>query len=456
VSASARQTTERVDLQRLFVAFVLFLLSARLLLLIDRYSVNVLFWDQWDFMQPLMTDAGLWELFRSQHGPHRQGIAFLLTAGLAWLSDWNTRVDAVAIGLIVCSAAALALWLQQRLRGRLTWSDAAIPLIVLTPAQYGIFIHTPNASHGAAPLLLLVAWCLALTIEEQKRRYAALLLLEFMLVSTGFGMFAGVLTPLYFAAEVLRIRRAPHTPGARAAAAGLALSLLCAGLFFVGYAFDPASPGFRPEDSLSTQLPRFVALMFANVLGLKGVSGWPVFAGSLFAIVAVAIAGRRAIHVGSRHTARGERVQSEVICALILFSLLFCATAAFGRVSLGLPGAQSTRYVPLVVPAFIGVQLHLAAWCDGLARWRGLAVRAAVVAGLIAATFPMRSSEYDFMQSLAARKARWVETYLETHDMTAADRSARLRIYPWPEAQNEIKAKLDWLEARHLNLFSDD
>ena len=80
----------------LFVVAAFGLLAFRLWTLIDHHSVNVLFWDQWDFYEALFENQGAWDLFRFQHGPHRQGIGFWLTGLVAHLTSWDTRADAFA------------------------------------------------------------------------------------------------------------------------------------------------------------------------------------------------------------------------------------------------------------------------------------------------------------------------------------------------------------------------
>jgi hypothetical protein len=58
-----------------FLVLVTYVLSgARLFLLISRYSVNILAWDQWDIDDAtLFQHHSLWEMFCWQNGPHRQG-----------------------------------------------------------------------------------------------------------------------------------------------------------------------------------------------------------------------------------------------------------------------------------------------------------------------------------------------------------------------------------------------
>ena len=106
---------------------------------IDSYSVNILFWDQWDFYNALFDKKNMWELFHMQFGPHRMGVGFIFTKAIASFSGWNTRAEDFAIGGVVCLAMVVALVLRTKLGPRLCWTDIAIPLIFLTPIQYRIY-----------------------------------------------------------------------------------------------------------------------------------------------------------------------------------------------------------------------------------------------------------------------------------------------------------------------------
>jgi hypothetical protein len=424
-------------------------LAGRLYLLIDRFAVNLLFWDQWDLFDAFFEGASAWELFRFQHGPHRQGIAFPLTRALMDATAWSTRAEAFMIGALVALAALLALLLRRRLFGAWTPMDLAIPLLLLTPAQYGIFLHIPNASHGAAPLLLLVALGCACTLARRTPRCAALVALGFLLLHTGFGLIAGALVPLLLLSECVDAWR---EEGARALswpAIGLALSLASLGVFFVGYTFDPAVDDFAFPSPEASLYPKLVALMLANVLGVKGTGLEPTLVGSALLAALVFVA---ALHASRLFTRGGEaRRQSMAIALLTAFGLLFCAGTAVGRVSQGLHAAQSTRYVPLVVPALLGLYLHLQTIRP--LRFRVLASALAAVA-MAAATLPMRADEARFAQILARDKQRWVATYLETGSVRIADERARRRIYPHPPERTHLEEKLATLRQRRLSFFA--
>jgi hypothetical protein len=364
-------------------------------------------------------------------------------------SAWNTRAEAFMIGALVALAAALALLLRRRLFGALTPMDVAIPLLVLTPAQYGVFLHIPNASHGVAPLLLLVALGCACTLARRSLRCAALVALNFLLLHTGFGLVAGAITPLLLLSECVAARREEGPRALRWPASGLLLSLASLGLFFLGYAFDPAVDDFAFPSPQAPLYPKYVALMLANALGLEGVGQGPTLVG--FATLA-ALLLTATLHALGLFTRQGSaRQQSMVIALLTAFGLLFCAGTAVGRISLGLRGAQSTRYVPLVVPALLGLYFQLQTLRPR--RFRLLASLLAALA-MAAATFPMRPDEARFAAILARDKQRWIDAYLETGSIALADSRAGRRIYPHPPERTRLAEKLELLRQRRLSFFA--
>lgn len=413
--------------------------------MIDRHAVDVLFWDQFTFYQAFTGETSAWELFRWQHGPHRQGLPFLLTAALARATDWNTRGDAFLVGAAVCAATALALWLRRRLFGPLHAADVAIPLLILTPAQYGIFIHTPNLSHGAGPLVLLLAFCLAFTLRGRSLRYPALVALDFVLVHSGFGIVAGALAPPLLCLCALRDARAHGARAAILPVACAALSLVSIAIFAIGYDtrdLDQVAPAKPPLAAYAL----YVALMFANLLGLKGAGAFAVLAGALAAIAALAVAAEQLVRLLRSDPSPPRRF---AILTLTSFSLLFAAATAYGRIALGFPGAQATRYVPLLVPALLGVYLRL----SEIARPRPRAPLLAASAVAIAlATFPMRASEARFMEHLSRGKRAWVEAYLATGNLAEANDRAGLSIFPYDAP--EVPRMLAYLREHQLNLYA--
>lgn len=431
------------------IAFSL-LVVARWWYYVDAYSVNILYWDQWHLYDAFVKKKNLWELFRWQPGPHRMGVGFIVTKVVASLSGWNTRAEAFAIGGAVCLAMVAALALRARLGPRLTWADTAIPLIFLTPIQYEIFAGAPFPSLGAVPLLLLTLYSLVWAAWRGFARCGAILTLNFLLIYTGYGVFVGMITPCLFGAEALHAHRAHDRKGLWLALTGVAVSLLSAGSFFVGFRFIPGVDGFQFPIREWWRYLQFMALMLANFCGIKGVMPLSYVVGFLILFLMATLAIVHAVRTLRPRAAAPESPTDAVIAVLTVFTLIFCANTAIGRISMGLPIAQSSRYVTNMIPGFLGIYLWLAALPPGVLRRLLLAV---AVVGLIAASFPLREADHGTLNWYSQGKSRWKAAYLQTEDIGAATRAANFLIDAAPESV--LKQRLKYLKRERLNLYLD-
>src|SRR5439155_27265433 len=132
------------------LVWIVFVVSAtRLFGWISRYAVNMFFSDQWDFNDATLFEKhSLWEMFRWQHGPHRQGMGALISYFVEPHFRWNSRTESFCIGGLIVIAAACAMWLKKRITGTLTYFDVCIPLIFFTPLQFGQIFVVANWAHG--------------------------------------------------------------------------------------------------------------------------------------------------------------------------------------------------------------------------------------------------------------------------------------------------------------------
>lgn len=433
------------------VIFSLFVL-VRWWFYIHAYSVNILFWDQWDFYNPLFNNQDLWEIFSWQHGPHRMGAGLIVTKFIATLSGWNTRGEAFAVGGIVCLAMLAAFFLRIQLGPRLNWADAAIPLIFLAPVQYEIFAGTPFVSYAAMPLLLLVLYCFVWIAWQGLARFTGVLILNILLIYTGFGIFAGFVTPCLFIVEAMKAQRMSDGKSLRIALTGAAVSLLSLVTFFIDYRFMPAVADFHFPVREWWKYPQFMALMSANFCGIKGVNPLSYFAGYLTLLLMLYLVVSRAVRLIRHPVRENNNSRSDaVVAVLTVYTMLFCANAAVGRVSLGLPSAQSSRYITHMIPGFFGIYLWLCALPPGALK---KIVLSATLAGLIAASFPLRETDHNTLRWLTDGKKTWRNVYLKTEDVEKATQTANFSIYPAPD-QTRLKQKLEYLKEKKLNLYLD-
>src|SRR5262249_12321573 len=128
--------------------------------------------------------------------------------------------------------------------------------------QAEAFVAGANISHGPMPLLLVVLYCLAWTVRSQKWRYSLVLVVNFLLIHTGFGLFMGVVTPFLLAIELR------GTDAGSSERTYSLLALIAAGaslaFFFLNYRFDSASPCLSANPRSLLPYLWFISLMFPN------------------------------------------------------------------------------------------------------------------------------------------------------------------------------------------------
>ena len=240
------------------------LLAAKQLLFINKYTVNMLYWDQWDFYNPLFNNETLWQAFTHQHGPHRQGIGFILTEFLAKESGWNTRWDAFGISFCLIFSAFIAISILLKSSINNAFYLVLVPLAFFTPHSWEMLVGPSNISHGAMPVLLIMLYCLTLFSGKPLSRWFCLLSINFCCVFTGFGLFIGLITPLLAILELIqsiKLRRIHYTA---ITTISFVLSILTWALFFKDYKFADTAPS-GPSTFYSKI--KFTALLLSHFYG---------------------------------------------------------------------------------------------------------------------------------------------------------------------------------------------
>jgi len=424
---------------------------------IDKYSVNILYWDQWDYYTPIFENDHLWGLFFWQHAWHRQGIGFILSKILADLSGWNIRYESFAIGTMMCLATLCALILKTKLFRDISWSDVAIPLIFLTPLQYELFLTINNLSIGAVPVLLSILYCLAWLLRYDLLRYSLVILLNFLLIYAGFGLFVGIITPILFLIEYITIFKIGSKRDHIVLIGCMIISIVSIGSFFIGYEFDQCLPDFIVHIYQYWKYPLFIAVTFAN---FAGVNHFPLFMkaviGFILLFMAIVIWLFHLKYLLSTPEKSSFRHSNKInvsrtIIILISFTLIFCFYASIGRVFFGVEAASASRYVTFLIPGFYGIYLHLANLPQTKMKNNLLFM---TVLLLILSSFPLSIYDYSRILSINKGSSDWIKYYLQTEDIDKTNQITGWKIYP-DENRTSLKWKLDYLKAKKLNFYHD-
>lgn len=438
-------TSARVTTWVIVGAFVV--MATRLAVFLDRYTVNIIYWDQWDFLAGLFDGASTWEMFRWQHGPQRQGLGNLILAVLYPATGWNGRADAAASAVALLFAAIAAVWLVKRLFGSLRPWDVVVPMLFLTTSSAETYVVAPNIAHGPLSALLLIGYALALTIRAHPARCATLVIVNFFCVNTGFTLLLGGLTP----ALLLVLACAPQLTSRDRAiyAASIAASLATLAFFFYGFVPQSATNCFQfPYNRPWEYLP-YAGFVLARPFGLD--AGEDTTRLLLATSTLVAMAGFASYSGFRLLRMRGDSIFWAVIVSLTGFALVFALATAVGRICLGIYSANASRYIPYMLPGLLSLYLVI----------RRFASKSPIAYALLPVFLvACIAKEGDKLAANEATdyfkyKQRWRDCYLSMHDIDACDAWAGHQVYPMPGA-TRLQQKLDWLEARRYSLFQND
>jgi hypothetical protein len=429
------------------VSAMFVILAGRFFRLISRYAVNLFFSDQWGFNRATLFERhSLWEMFRWQHGPHRQGAGALVSYFLEPHFSWSSRTESFLIGGLIVLSAICVLWLKMRLFHSVELSDVCIPLILFTPLQVGQIFVVANWAHGPLPLLLTILYCLAWTIANLPWRYALVLTINFVTIYTGFGLFLGLLTPLAISADYfVNLKRQPR--GKMYFAGALFISALSFSSFFVNYVYRPAV-GCRPNLFQSPgTYAKFVFLMFANVVAAKGIGFLPALAGgTLLACMLCALA----MNCRQLRQEPAEFRRHIVPAILVLGSVVFGGVAAYGRSCLGLHEAQVSRYVMYLELGLLG--LYFSALTI---RSKYLRISALLLLTLVFAnTTRIPRVDRAGMEYYRKFKTDWKACYFQYSDISFCDHQTGHWLYQ-DGSDETIKSRLDYLQRTKQNLYAD-
>jgi hypothetical protein len=410
-----------------------------------KYAVNLFFYDEWTTYSSLFDPQPWWRIFVGEHAPHRQGLGVVVATKLLSFAHWDSRVQAFIVGAAIVIAMILASYVKIRAFGPISGWDVAIPVIFLGLGQWETMLGAAGASPQAFPLLLIVAYCFAWIESRGPFKYVLVLLINFVLIFTGYGICMAGITLLLFGLEAYQAAKTRDRRRTKTLLLSLAIATASLASFFYGYQFAPSVGCYHFPYHDTGAYPVFLGLMFANFLAVKqGV----ILASILGMGVMVVVSSLLVWHIRALGKDRSAERASILIVILLGFSLTFSAATAVGRVCLGPEGARASRYLTLLIPAFLGIYFSILAIPNH--RKRGALAGIFILVLLPSCVHRYHKEIEDF----SALKQNWKQCYLAHGDIRVCDAEANFQLYPCPECI-QMKEKLEFLKRNRLNLYAD-
>lgn len=426
---------------------IIFLLAFQLFYFINQNGVNILFSDQWDTYQPLFRGVGDWEIFFAQVGQLRLGLGGLFSKFIAVFSGWNTRSEIFSLGVMMVINAILAIYLKWRLFRKLTVWDSLIIFICLGLPQFEAPIAVAFPSHGIIPLFFVLIYGICLTFENFKLKLATLLIVNFLAVFTGWGLFVGFISPIIFLIFIFKTKETRDR-----IYSGLTFFVSIGAIFryFYDYQFLGGVECFTfPHYPLSDYW-FFLAKLFSNTImlfcGRKNYL-WEIF-GSVIVILILTVALWSAWRILFTKTIDSKAF---VLFAFVTFSLLFGMMSAVGRVCTDVCMADGGRYQPLLVPAWL-------AFIYSINLLPKESVKISLFSLLVIACFILPESRLKIysekLRGVSQLKINWRDCYLQKENAEMCDRETDFKIF-LPVESKFAQERIDFLKERKLNFFAE-
>ena len=133
---------------------------------------------------------------------------------------------------------------------------------------------------------------------------------------------------------------------------------------------------------------------------------------------------------------------------LLSYSLLFGALVPVGRLCLGLQAAFQSRYITLLIPAFLALYFSLLS--KSWSGRRNLVLTLWVLLILPAAV----SKPWQDIRWYSSGKRDWANCFVRTANLEFCDQTANFFLHT-PAGETGLQEKLDYLKQHRLNLFSE-
>ena len=322
-------------------------------LVIGRYGVNAIYWDQWNNVP--MLHAALhgdltWTVLWRQHNENRMLFPNLVFIGFARLDHFDTK-SIMYLSAVVFSIAFFSFLALYRIYAR-RWLGPVFTL--LFGAVWFSLADWQNALWGfqfAWYLIVLCAMFMLLCLSLKRVTALAFLAAISLAVVASYSSLQGlILWPMGLLVLIWRRRDRPKA--FRLSAAWVVCGLVASALYFRGYSSTNTgggSVGFAIHHPVGT-VKYFLAAVGNVVPGDVGL-GPRELLGLVISAVAVFVFYRSC---GETPEDRGTPLPA----SLILFAFLFDLSIAFGRVSFGVGQALSPRYTMANLLLLVGIAAY--------------------------------------------------------------------------------------------------
>jgi hypothetical protein len=361
------------------------------------YGSNVPSWDEWDMVPTFTGEQPVtWSWLWSQHSEHRIPVPRLVMLALNRPLGCDFRICMYFNVALMGALALVAVFVARRVRGRVRYADAFLPLVLLNGSHGVNFLWGWEVCFFVPTFLAVVVLLVMVRSGPRLTPTATAIAAVCLALLVGCEAHGVALVPLLalwlgFAGWLAWRSRAPGARRDGLVLLGLAsVALLLVGLYFVGYEPVPHHPSYR-----GLRATVRIGLKFLTLgLGTAPLEWWPWSGLVVLGVLGLSTTVLAAV-VWQRPA---ERLRA-------LGLLLFLGALAVLAAALGVGRDRADpRYVILAVPAWCGVYF---AW-ELYGPWRtGRLATLGLFAVACLALWPNSRFGLNYARDLRSRLGSW-------------------------------------------------
>ncbi len=411
-------------------------------------TANILYWDQWDIVNEIVNEDNWINLVFFQHNEHKMGLGLVITKFLASVTSWSNQAETVLTGLVIFISAVLAVLIKKRIFGKIEIYDIFIPILFFNLYQWENLIWGFQISF-VLPLLMLFLSVYLYTFKESVLRNLLLIFISLLSIFSHFhGLIIVLITFIFFILNAFHSQKFED----RRKYLGLGIISLIIGLFYFN--------NFTQVESLATRsnllltVPKniaYIILELNQLFGLQISKNLGIF--SIFEIISLLIFPLIALASFSFLLLKAKKESALIkyypIISLFIFTFIFCILTAFGRSSLGLTQALSSRYATFIIPVFLGVYLSLLLLLQNKLKQRLIILFISIFLILSSYNYFTSSSK---ITSHLNNLSEWKHCYLKSRQIETCNKLTYFFVYPESGAK-KLENNLSILKKHRLNLF---
>jgi len=330
--------------------------------LVYRYGSNVPYIDDWAMVAYItgsvrITPQYIWE----QHNEHRVPVPKLILLGLYKLTGGDFRCGMYFNVSVLGGLAIVMIWVADRLRGRLIFADAFIPLLLLNWGHYEQILWSIEVQKSLSTFLIATAYMIMLLKGNELTPKAAVqisLCLVLLPLCGGYGMPFVVLMSGWIGCVGLKGWFSNESGKKRSSIVLVVLALISlgmVGLYFYEYRNQPGSSFSVPHPTLRAVVRTSLEVFSMGLGPMSSRFLWPY---SMVMIIGmIGLGAATVMFVWYRQPSERNRA----LGVLFFLGAVTGLAIGIGKVRAGDNNVTGlgfeNRYTTLMLPALYGIYL---------------------------------------------------------------------------------------------------